>query len=202
MSKVIKKIVITGGPCSGKTSALAPLQGVFTEQGYTVITVPETATELIMAGLLETAFKEPKVFQELQLRAQLAKELIFNKAAESATADKILIIYDRGKADGKGFCPDKDFAEILDKLNLTEADLINDYDGVFHLETVAKGAVNYYTLDNNKARKETPLEAIVADNKLEDMWKHHPYFKIIDNSTDFENKVQRLINEISILLNK
>ncbi len=44
------KIVITGGPCGGKTTALSWLQNAFTLRGYKVIIVPETATELIPAA--------------------------------------------------------------------------------------------------------------------------------------------------------
>ena len=43
----ITKIVITGGPCAGKTTALSWIQSNFTKLGYTVLFVPETATELI-----------------------------------------------------------------------------------------------------------------------------------------------------------
>ena len=43
----ITKIVITGGPCAGKSTAMSWVQNAFTEMGYTVLFVPETATELI-----------------------------------------------------------------------------------------------------------------------------------------------------------
>ncbi|MCD8120989.1 MAG: ATP-binding protein [Clostridiales bacterium] len=47
----ITKIVITGGPCAGKTTAMSWLQNEFTEKGYAVLFVPETATELIGGGV-------------------------------------------------------------------------------------------------------------------------------------------------------
>jgi len=47
----IEKIVITGGPCAGKTTAMSWIQNAFTELGYHVIFVPETATELITGGI-------------------------------------------------------------------------------------------------------------------------------------------------------
>ena len=43
----ITKIVITGGPCAGKSTAMSWIQNAFTELGYAVLFVPETATELI-----------------------------------------------------------------------------------------------------------------------------------------------------------
>ena len=45
--KTITKIVITGGPCAGKTTAMNKIQKAFTALGYSVIFIPETATELI-----------------------------------------------------------------------------------------------------------------------------------------------------------
>ena len=47
----ITKIVITGGPCAGKTTALSWIMNSFTEKGYVVLIVPETATELINGGV-------------------------------------------------------------------------------------------------------------------------------------------------------
>ena len=47
----IAKIVITGGPSAGKSTAMSWIQNAFTQMGYTVLFVPETATELITAGV-------------------------------------------------------------------------------------------------------------------------------------------------------
>ena len=46
-----KKIVLTGGPCAGKTTALTELEKEFTEKGYQVLMVPEAATILINSGI-------------------------------------------------------------------------------------------------------------------------------------------------------
>ena len=35
--KEITKIVVTGGPCGGKTSAMKHIKEVFTKEGYTVL---------------------------------------------------------------------------------------------------------------------------------------------------------------------
>lgn len=48
--KSISKIVITGGPCAGKTTGMSWIQNAFTERGYTVLFIPEIATELISGG--------------------------------------------------------------------------------------------------------------------------------------------------------
>ena len=46
----ITKIVITGGPCAGKTTAQSWIQNAFSMKGYTVLFIPETCTELICGG--------------------------------------------------------------------------------------------------------------------------------------------------------
>jgi hypothetical protein len=46
----ISKIVVTGGPCGGKTTALSRIQRDLSHLGYTVLIVPETATALLSGG--------------------------------------------------------------------------------------------------------------------------------------------------------
>ena len=45
------KIVLTGGPCAGKTTALARLSAFLNERGFRVFTVPEAATMLFTNGV-------------------------------------------------------------------------------------------------------------------------------------------------------
>ena len=47
MSK-ITKVVLTGGPCAGKTTALAKVVEHFSNLGYQVYTVPEVPTANIV----------------------------------------------------------------------------------------------------------------------------------------------------------
>ena len=46
----ITRIVITGGPCAGKTTAMSWIQNAFTRDGYLVLFVDETATQLSSGG--------------------------------------------------------------------------------------------------------------------------------------------------------
>jgi len=57
------------------------------------------------------------------------------------------------------------------------------------LSTIAQGALEYYTLANNEARKETPEEAIALDRRLQQAWVGHSQPFTIDNSTSFAGKV-------------
>lgn len=190
------KIVITGGPCAGKSTAFSWLKRVLSEKGYTVLCVPETATEFIIGGVAPWTCGTNLDFQKCQMELQLTKERLFMRAAKTMNADKIIIICDRGALDNKIYMNDNDYDKVLSFLNIDEKTLLDSYDAVFHLVTAALGAENFYTTENNAARIETMDEAIDLDYKLINAWKKHPNYKIIDNSTDFEYKMKRLIHEI------
>ena len=73
-----KRIVLTGGPGSGKTTVINNIANIFSSLGVKVIVVPETATEIITSGI--KPFGEDPVdmlaFQELVLKQQLSKEKV------------------------------------------------------------------------------------------------------------------------------
>ena len=73
--KQITKIVITGGPCAGKTTGMSWIQNAFTEIGYSVIFIPETATELISGGVAPWTLESNLDYQLCQMRFQIEKEL-------------------------------------------------------------------------------------------------------------------------------
>ena len=79
-------------------------------------------------------------------------------------------------------------------------ELRDSYDAVFHLVTAAKGAQEFYTTANNSARTETVEEAAELDDKLISAWTGHPHFRVIDNTTTFEDKMKKLIAEIASFL--
>lgn len=199
--KRITKIVITGGPCAGKTTAMSWIQNAFTERGYYVLFIPETATELINGGIVPWTLESNTDFQKHLLKLQLEKEKIYESAAKKIfDKDKILIVCDRGIIDNKAYMSDGEFKYTLSELNLNETEVRDNYDAVFHLVSAAKGAKDFYTLSNNKARTETIEEAIQLDNKLIASWTGHPHFRIIGNSLGFEEKMKHLIFEITSFL--
>ena len=198
---MITKIVITGGPCAGKTTGLSFIRNIFTEKGYHVLFVPETATELIPNGIAPWTCKTIKDFQIAAIGLQKEKEKIFEETARNhIDSDKILIVCDRGTMDAKGFMGNEEFSEMLSELNLTEIAERDNYDAVFHLVTAAKGAEEFYTLENNSARTETVEDAAAVDDRLIHAWTGHPHLRVIDNSTDFKGKMMRLVKEISLFL--
>ena len=198
--KSISKIVITGGPCAGKTTGMSWIQNAFTERGYTVLFIPETATELISGGVAPWTCGSNGEYQKCQLKLQMEKEKVFEYAARTMESEKILIVCDRGALDNKAYMTDAEFAVAANYVGANEVELRDGYDAVFHLVTAAKGAQKFYTTANNTARTETPEEAAALDDKLIAAWTGHPHLRIIDNAEGFEEKMKCLIKEIALFL--
>ena len=196
----ISKIVLTGGPCAGKTTALTWINNYFSKRGYTILFVPETATELITNGVAPWTCETNYDYQRFQIRLQKVKEQIFDDAAKKMKNDKILIVCDRGILDNKAYMKEVEFKRILNELGTSETQERDSYDAIFHLVSAAKGKEDVYTLANNIARTENIEEARILDDKIISAWTGHPHFRIIDNSTEFEEKLKRLLKEITSFL--
>ena len=200
MSKNITKIVITGGPCAGKSTAMSWIRNAFRQRGYNVLFVPETATELITGGVAPWTCGSNTDYQKCQVELQLTKERLFRQAAETMPDEKILIVCDRGVMDNKAYMNEEEFNAVLKALHGEEVTWRDSYDAIFHLVTAANGAEAFYSAANNAARYETVEQAVELDSRLAGAWTGHRYLRIIDNSTGFEEKMRRLEEEIAIFL--
>ena len=196
----ITKIVITGGPCAGKTTALTSIHTAFSRLGYKVVTVPEPATEFISNGVTPWECSSAEEYQWCQMRVQLTRERAFERAVAGMDEEKVLIVCDRGMLDNRCYMTEEEFQRVIADLGANEIELRDSYDAVFHLVSVAKGAEDYYGTESNGARYESLEEAAALDDRFIESWTGHPYLRVIDNSTDFEGKMKRLINEISCFL--
>ena len=198
----ITKIVLTGGPCGGKTTALTKIDNYFSKRGYRVLYVPESATDLkCRSGLTPKNCASPYEFQRSIFKTQKFKEeLIEEQAGKMNDVDKILIVCDRGIIDSKAYVKNVEFKRLLKEFKTNEVKERDSYDAVFQMVTAAKGKEEYYTLENNAARDEPPEDARRLDDRMIECWTGHPHFRIIDNSTDFEKKIERLLKEVAVFL--
>ena len=199
MSKRIIKIVLTGGPAAGKTTLISRILKEFKqEDGWRVITIPETATELISGfgikpfGNCMSMLK----FQDFVIADQIHKEKLALWAAEVVPEKDVLVIYDRALMDDKAYISDEEFAATLAGFDgRTEKTVLAGYDAVLHLVTCAKGAEFAYDL-GNEARTESIEYAREMDDRTLRAWSGHPNLRIIDNAINFEDKINRAIREI------
>ena len=199
MGKQIYRVVLTGGPASGKTTLISRILKEFKQDdGWRVITIPETATELISGfginpfGVCMSMLK----FQDFVIADQIHKEKLALQAAEVVPEEKVLIVYDRALLDDKAYITDEEFAETLYRVGgKTEAEVLAGYDAVLYLVTCAKGAEFAYNLGNT-ARSESIEYAREIDDRTLNAWSAYQNLRIIDNSVNFEDKINRAIREI------
>ncbi len=206
MSEKIPKICLTGGPCGGKSSSLSILKEKLEERGYNVITVPEVATKLIASGVIPGQTIAVKDFQNMVLENQLFDEKLYsdNASKMNLSGKKTILILDRGIGDQYAFLPKKTMDELLNNHNLMRNEVLSRYDCVIHLKTTADGAMEYYQwndpnsdeVGNNASRITPPEDAIKQDKITLRSWIGHPHLRVIDNSTDFEGKINRVVKEV------
>ena len=198
----ITNIVLTGGPCAGKTTALAKITQYFTYRGFAVYTQSEVATLFNQGGVNFLTDDNALFFEsEKQLLSfQLHTEECFRKMAEKAGKPAI-IVYDRGVMDIAAYMNGDTWQALLDEMGLNEVEVRDSrYDAVLHLCTAAKGAEKFYTCDNNSSRMENLELAIALDDKVIRAWTGHPHLRIIPNNCTFEDKLNAVIAEISGVL--
>jgi len=197
MTKVIKKVVLTGGPCGGKTTGALKIKEHLQNYGWHTIIVPETATEIIKAGINPLEMKQNLDFQENLFGLQLEKERRFEALARGYKSEKVLVLYDRGAPDGEAYTSPDEWDMIMNSGDQTFQTVMNRYDAVLHMVSAADGAEEFYTLANNVARREGTIEiALEQERKTKEIYIGHPHYVVIDNSTDFEKKIRRAVDAI------
>lgn len=196
----VHKLVLTGGPCSGKTTGQARLSTFFENMGWKVFRVPETATHLLSGGVQFASLDEETVeeFQEDLLLCMIQTEETFFRLARRC-GQNCLVICDRGTMDARAYMSEEAWDRVLKRNALNAVELRdNRYDQVVHLVTAASGAEEFYNTEDNPSRSEDIELARTRDQATGEAWIGHPYLEIIDNSTDFETKLKRLIANVCL----
>ena len=198
----VHKIVITGGPCAGKTTAMSKLSLRLQNLGFAVYVVPELATLTITGGASPATMARPEFlkWETAILKAQMELEDTFEEIARGCSAERhSVLLIDRGTMDVLAYMGHDDFKEVLEENNWTVPSLRDKrYNAVIHLQTAALGASEFYTLENNHARMEAPAEAIALDKRLSHAWVGHNRLVIIDNrpTGGFEDKMVRTMQAV------
>lgn len=196
------KIVLTGGPCAGKTTALARIVEYFSGMGYRVFTVPEAATLFSQSGV-DFLTKDENLFMESERQLLEFQLEIEDRLTQIATQIErpVLIVCDRGTMDLKAYLTPLMWQKLLDTTGYTVVELRDArYSAVIHMATAAKGAEQFYTLGNNVSRSESPELARAIDDKLMTAWTGHPHMRVVGNDCGFDEKVNRVLKEISRVL--
>nr|XP_032513456.1 TRPL translocation defect protein 14 [Danaus plexippus plexippus] len=165
--KIVYKLVLTGGPCGGKTTGQSRLSTFFENLGWKVFRVPETATVLLSGGIkfVDLSPDEAMKFQENLLKTMIQIENTFFELGRTCQRN-CLIICDRGAMDASACKP-------------------------LVLRTFAM--IFFINFQEHACRSEGVELARELDYNAAAAWIGHPYFDVIDNSTDFDKKMNRLL---------
>lgn len=203
----INKIVLTGGPCAGKTTALVRVIEHFSNLGYKVFTIPEVPTMFTQAGM-DYLTQNPDFFYEGEkatLETQLALEDKFMRMAETIDGPCV-VVCDRGTMDISAYMKPEMWEKITKDVGTSTQELRdNRYDAVLHLVSAADGAEQFYTTSNNASRNEAADEkglqiARMLDKRVIEAWTGHAHLRVINNNEDFDKKLNRVLKEISNVL--
>ena len=195
----IIKVVVTGGPCAGKTTLMAKAVQTLEARGVRVLVGPEAATTLISGMRLTPGTFGMERFQQYIMDNQFALEAMLNSAALELASQgcDVVILCDRGKLDGLAYVNTPVIADILAAHGTNIIETRDSYDLVLHLVTAANGAEEAYTLSNNAARNETPKQARALDIRTLNAWTGHPHLVIVGNGGgSFQKKIATAIEII------
>ena len=174
------RIVLTGGPGGGKTTAADLFRR---EIGESIILVPEAATMLFSGGF-------PRVQQDYALRS--AQTAIYHvqknlENLQSSLYPNRTLLCDRGTLDSAVYWPGTMEAFYTTMATSLEAEL-NRYQAVVFFQSAAVG--NSSIEGGNPCRNENLEEAKELDRRLEAVWSQHPRFYHIPHQTSFFAKMQ------------
>ena len=187
---IIPKHVLTGGPCSGKSTIMELLKKEFPNFNF----VPEVATIIIrQLGIFPgNDILSQFNFQRAIYRTQKLFEAISYQFAISQ--NKNALILDRGTWDGSVYLPEGRFEHAV---GTTQFDEYSCYDSVVYL-SVPRQEIYEMNKENNPARTETYEHAFELGQKIYQAWKDHPSFHEV-TSEIWEEKVQAVRNSLDMV---
>jgi predicted ATPase len=186
ISTIKKRIVLTGGPGGGKTTALDLIRREFDGK---IASVPEAATMIFSGGIeRSTNIKVLKAQQNAIYHLQKHLEDI-----QRATHPDCIILCDRGSLDGLAYWPGTEEDYFLTMKTSMEEEFAR-YDAVIFFETAAKSGESIKS--NNPIRNESEQAAIALDDKLQQVWSQHPNYNVVASAESFIKKVMFGINTV------
>lgn len=190
INNIKKRIVLTGGPGGGKTTALDLIRREFSGK---IATVPEAAT-MIFSGGIDRSIEEGVLKTQQTAIFNLQKHL---EDIQRETFKHSIILCDRGSLDGLAYWPGSD-EDFFKSMNTNIEDELARYDAVIFFESAAKSGESIKS--NNPIRNESEKAAIALDDKLQTVWSQHPNFNLIQSSASFIDKVMFGITTIEQLM--
>lgn len=183
------RIVLTGGPCAGKTTLSQMIERAFHNS---VVSVPEAASILFSGGF--PRFKALEARRATQ-RAIYSVQKSLETSYGAQFSDRVLV-FDRGTVDGAAYWPEGTEAFFQDQGTTLETELAR-YTGVIYLESAGREDYVQHK-SKNPNRIETWEEAKQLDQETRKLWERHPSFTLVRNSRSFERKVLEVLAAVAV----
>ncbi|KAI6183686.1 AAA-28 domain-containing protein [Aphelenchoides bicaudatus] len=182
--KRICKIVLTGGPCAGKTTAMNEsadkIKRLYNDK-WQAFVVSEASSFLYTGRVQRSELSDEQVnqWQMDVLTTILQLESVYDNIAEREQSKDTMIICDRGGMDPKAYTNGEEiWKDILNKLDVDEDKIFARYDAVIQMHTAPR---EYYSTVNNPYRRETYEVAEIINARYEQLWNTHPYYFVVEN---------------------
>jgi len=172
------RIVITGGPGSGKTEFFERLKTEKELDGF-----------LFFEELARRILSENPAIRHHT--AALHREIYQQQVSREEAAGSRSFITDRGTVDAFAFHPEtmRDVGthpETMRDVGTTLEREYSRYTAVIQLGSAAALGEQYYQRD--KVRRESVVEAMEIENAVRNVWSRHPGYAFLPAHEDFEEK--------------
>lgn len=187
-----KRIAITGGPGSGKTTVLEFLGTELIQKVYVVKEASTYLTNRLPQGV-DFRRDERVSFQSLIYYWQRTRE-------DSALleAGGKLILCDRGTLDGATYWPQGP-QQFFDTIHTTHERELSRYHAVIHLEVANQKEYEEF-LFTNSCRHEPWEHAKRLCDMAKALWSKHPRFQSVKSQTDFKKKRAEVCDRVQAFL--
>lgn len=199
---MVPKVVLTGGPCAGKTSCLRAIRKQFGEQ---VVTVPEAATLLLGAGLPPPGHERVRHLEDEWVRsfqgAILSLQQVLEENCErlARSCGVRLLVCDRGLLDGAAYWPGGR-EPFLRHFGLPVQECFARYHTILHLQSLAETHPHLYGPENNAIRYEDVTDALRVEQLVRAAWEGHPGLIVVPAEGEPHVKIERVLEHVRVLL--
>lgn len=202
----MQRIVLTGGPCAGKTRCF---QKVLEEFSGKVLGVGEIATQTYLGlGLPPSGYPDwnrafwdhPPLRREFQakiLEAQWQREKEIEDLAKAQGIGAVLC--DRGLLDGSAYWPGG-LADFLSQFQLDLNECHGRYRQIIHLESTAMDPGDLYSSAENSTRREPKPEAMEREKRTIEAWNGHPNRFVVRVADSIEKKIRATLDQVARIL--
>lgn len=188
-------IVITGGPCAGRSTLLSRSKRVLIEHGYQVFVLPEVVSELGLSGFTSTV-TELLGFQREAVSCQLERERRFQSLVRHSLVAKKVMLCDRGVPDLQVYMGSDAYKRMLQSFTYTRDEIFGHYALVVHLVSASVGSESWYTPGDIFGRLCGADDAKAFDDMVLGAWLGHPRHIVVGNTVGFEEKMRRAFKAI------